>query len=92
MSTRELKVSEKFIASKDFSTSAQQVIKKSWMRLVHGYIRWAIAGGQSGPDGADCMAILGKEETLRRFAFAKVVMEEQMRALGKNLGASKVNV
>ncbi|KAI9649323.1 Glutamate--tRNA ligase mitochondrial [Ciborinia camelliae] len=70
-----------FSASNLYSESAQKVIKKSWTKLVHGYIRWAIAGGQSGPDGADIMAILGREETLRRFRIAKEIMEEHLRNL-----------
>lgn len=41
---------------------------KSWSKLVHGYIRWAIAAGLPGPDGAGSLTILGREETLNRLA------------------------
>jgi len=48
----------------------KKIFTKSWSKLVHGYIRWAIAAGLPGPDGAGSMQILGREETLNRFANA----------------------
>lgn len=78
MSTAEL------TATKEYQESAQKVIRKSWTKLVHGYIRWAIAGGQSGPDGADIMAILGREESLRRLKVAREIMEEHLRIIAED--------
>ncbi|TVY43241.1 Glutamate--tRNA ligase, mitochondrial [Lachnellula occidentalis] len=52
----------------------RDLFKKAWAKAMHGYIRWAIAAGKAGPDGAVSMAILGKEETLRRFDLAREVM------------------
>jgi glutamyl-tRNA synthetase len=48
---------------------------KSWSKLIHGYVRWAIAAGLPGPDGAASMQILGKEETLARLAKAARVLK-----------------
>ncbi|ESZ94556.1 hypothetical protein SBOR_5046 [Sclerotinia borealis F-4128] len=80
MSTAEL------TAIKVYSEPAQKVIEKSWTKLVHGYIRWAIAGGLSGPDSTEMMAILGREETLERLRVAKKIMEDHLRikALAEN--------
>ncbi|KAB8296027.1 hypothetical protein EYC80_008837 [Monilinia laxa] len=83
MSTAEL------TATKEYQESAQKVIKKSWTKLVHGYIRWAIAGGQSGPDGADIMAILGKEESLRRLKVAREIIEEHLRIIAEDSNNSE---
>ncbi|TGO56889.1 hypothetical protein BCON_0072g00350 [Botryotinia convoluta] len=78
-----------FTASgKPYTEDAQKVIKKSWMKLVHAYLRWAIAGGQSGPDTADIMAILGRDESLRRLGVAKEIMEDRLRTLEKPEGGS----
>ncbi|KAK6611701.1 glutamyl-tRNA synthetase [Botrytis cinerea] len=80
-----------FTASgKPYTEDAQKVIKKSWMKLVHAYLRWAIAGGQSGPDTADIMAILGREESLRRLEVAKEIMEDHLRTLEQAEGGSVV--
>ncbi|APA10956.1 hypothetical protein sscle_07g057260 [Sclerotinia sclerotiorum 1980 UF-70] len=76
-----------FTATKVYSEDAQKVIRKSWTKLVHSYIRWAIAGGQSGPDGSDIMEILGREESLRRLRVAKEIMDEYIRSLAEASGA-----
>jgi glutamyl-tRNA synthetase len=47
---------------------------KAWSRFVHGYIRWALSAGQPGPDGADTMEILGREETLARLSAAAEII------------------
>lgn len=47
---------------------------KSWSKLIHGYIRWAIAAGLPGPDGATSIQILGREETLARLTNAARVL------------------
>jgi glutamyl-tRNA synthetase len=50
--------------------------QKAWGAFLHKYIRWATMGARSGPDGSVAMSILGREETLRRFALAKKVVLE----------------
>lgn len=80
-----------FTTNNTHSEDSQKAIHKSWTKLVHGYIRWAIAGGQSGPDGADIMAILGKEESLRRLKLAKEMMEEYMRMLAETSDTTTVS-
>ncbi|TVY21786.1 Mitochondrial glutamate--tRNA ligase [Lachnellula arida] len=51
------------------------LFRKAWGKVMHQYIRWAIAAGRPGPDGLASMEILGERETLRRFELArKVVM------------------
>lgn len=54
----------------------KKAVEKSWGRLVHGYIRWAVVSGMPGPEGAETMQILGREESLRRLETAKRVAVE----------------
>jgi glutamyl-tRNA synthetase len=62
----------------------ENVLRRAWGKLVHGYIRWAIVAGRPGPDGAVSMSILGREETVRRFELARdVVMETSERDTGR---------
>jgi glutamyl-tRNA synthetase len=49
-------------------------VTKAWSKLIHKYIRWAIAAGLPGPDGAESMEILGREETVARLAVAAEVL------------------
>ncbi|PVH89661.1 hypothetical protein DL98DRAFT_507933 [Cadophora sp. DSE1049] len=55
----------------------ERVMSKAWAKLVHGYLRWAVAAGKPGPDGAEMMSILGREETVRRLQFAEGVMSRE---------------
>lgn len=48
-------------------------IRKSWMKLVHMYIRAALVAGMPGPEGVRMMEILGRSETLKRFHAAAEV-------------------
>ncbi|KUJ22139.1 glutamyl-tRNA synthetase [Mollisia scopiformis] len=50
------------------------LVQKAWSTLVHGYLRWAIFGGNQGPDGGETMRILGKVETVRRLEKAEKVV------------------
>lgn len=54
---------------------SRKLAAKTWSKLIHGYIRWAIATGLPGPDGAVSMQILGREETLNRLANAARVLK-----------------
>jgi glutamyl-tRNA synthetase len=54
---------------------ARKTAPKSWSKLIHSYIRWAILAGLSGPDGAASMQLLGREETLARLANAARILK-----------------
>ncbi|PBP27926.1 glutamyl-tRNA synthetase [Diplocarpon rosae] len=54
----------------------EKVVQKSWGKLVHGYLRWAITAGQPGPDGAETMVILGRDETIKRLKLADAVIRK----------------
>jgi glutamyl-tRNA synthetase len=41
-------------------------VQKSWSKITHQYLRWAISAGMPGPDGAEVMAIIGRKEIIRR--------------------------
>jgi glutamyl-tRNA synthetase len=56
---------------------SRKLAAKSWSKLVHGYIRWAIAAGVPGPDGTESMAILGREETLSRLRKALRILNKE---------------
>jgi glutamyl-tRNA synthetase len=61
----------------------RNVLKKSWSKLVHAYIRWAITASMPGPDSAVSMEILGRKETLARFeTLAGLLASEQVEELG----------
>jgi glutamyl-tRNA synthetase len=51
------------------------VVKKSWTKLVHQYLRWLLVAGKPGPDGVVTMKILGKKETARRLSVAEEVLK-----------------
>jgi glutamyl-tRNA synthetase len=51
--------------------AARQQWGKAWNKLVHQYLRWALMGAMPGPEGAETMRILGREETLRRLDKAR---------------------
>jgi glutamyl-tRNA synthetase len=46
-------------------------VKGAWSKLVHGYFRWALVGGNPGPDGVEMMCIMGREECERRLGVAE---------------------
>ncbi|KAK0125415.1 Glutamate--tRNA ligase mitochondrial [Cadophora gregata] len=54
-----------------------KVMSKAWTKLVHGYLRWAVAAGKPGPDGAEMMSILGRRETVSRLQLAEGLMMRQ---------------
>lgn len=51
--------------------------QRAWSKVAYGLVRWAIHAGTNGPDGADTMKILGKDETRRRLDLAKTLLEER---------------
>lgn len=57
--------------------NAEEVIRRAWGKMVHGYFRWAIAAGLPGPDGAEMMRILGRNESLARLKTAEGIMREE---------------
>ncbi|CAL3969232.1 unnamed protein product [Diplocarpon coronariae] len=74
--------------SADYSTDQlEQVVKKSWAKLLHGYLRWAVMAGQPGLDGAETMAILGRDETVKRLKLADAVLRKSWKDAEKDDGA-----
>ncbi|CAG8973460.1 hypothetical protein HYALB_00006486 [Hymenoscyphus albidus] len=57
--------------SSEAGKALQKTCQKSWLSFVHGYVRWAIFAKQPGPDGVFTMRLLGREECLGRFEFAR---------------------
>lgn len=60
------------------------MVGKAWTKLVHGYLRWALAGGAPGPDTVEVMGILGRKQTVTRLERAEKVVRES-RAKGEGL-------
>ena len=67
--------------------------KRSFSNAALHYLRWAIVGGKSGPGVADCMVLLGRDETALRIEEAARILnlpelqespsdEEAMRIAG----------
>ena len=50
-------------------------VEKSWTKLMHQYLRWALVASKPGPDGVETMRILGREETGRRLATAEEALK-----------------
>ena len=44
---------------------------KAWNKLIHQYLRWALMAAMPGPDGAESMRILGRDESLKRLNLAE---------------------
>jgi glutamyl-tRNA synthetase len=69
---------------------------KAWNKLIHQYLRWALMAGMSGPDGAETMRILGRDESLRRLEVAREVIltrakeESSEKAAHKQKGETPV--
>lgn len=77
----------------DYVLDLEQIRKigpKSWSKLIHSYIRWAITAGLPGPDGAASMQILGREETLARLTNAARVLKMKRPDGGADLNAAGV--
>lgn len=64
----------------DMQPGWEEVIRKSWMKLVYKYFRWAMSAGSVGPDVSFTMRALGKEETMMRLHQAALEMEEALAA------------
>lgn len=56
--------------------------------FIHRYVRWAVMAGMPGPDGAEIMRILGKDEIVRRFDVAgKVVISMKEKEGSESIDA-----
>ncbi|GLA45241.1 hypothetical protein CBS147343_10845 [Aspergillus niger] len=53
------------------STKAQKAADKAFKKELYHYLRWALSAGAPGPGIPETMAILGREETVRRVQEAK---------------------
>jgi glutamyl-tRNA synthetase len=60
--------------NEEASYSARLRWSKAWNKLVHQYLRWALVGGLPGPNTAETMRILGRDESLKRLETAKNVL------------------
>jgi glutamyl-tRNA synthetase len=58
---------KKMQSSPTWSDEFTPLVRKSWEKLVHEHIRWALMAWMPGPTGVKTMRILGREECLRRF-------------------------
>ena len=57
-------------------------LNKSWVAMVHKYLKWAVVLNTPGPDVLRLMLVLGKEESMRRLELAeKVALEAGKAAL-----------
>jgi glutamyl-tRNA synthetase len=52
----------------------KQSVRKAWRKTVYQYLRWATTAGKPGPDCAETMRILGKEEIFTRLKVGKDIM------------------
>jgi len=50
-------------------------LEKSWVKVIHQYLRWALVGGRPGPDSVLTMELLGMKETVRRLTTAAEVLK-----------------
>jgi glutamyl-tRNA synthetase len=66
-----------------------QTIRKAWNKTVHQYLRWAFTTGKPGPDCAETMRILGKEETSRRLKVGRDIL---LRRDEKNAGGEELDL
>jgi glutamyl-tRNA synthetase len=69
---RTMEDSEERITSDE---ETERGLEKSWVKLIHQYLRWALVGGKPGPDSVLTMELLGMEETGRRLTTAGEVLK-----------------
>ncbi|CZS99322.1 hypothetical protein WAI453_008225 [Rhynchosporium graminicola] len=68
---------QKQCARHEESAKEELRVKRGWNKMVHQYLRWAIAAGRPGLSDVDTMNILGRQESRRRLRQAeRVVMNE----------------
>ncbi|KAJ5563508.1 hypothetical protein N7535_008672 [Penicillium sp. DV-2018c] len=58
---------------------------KVFKKELYHYLRWALAGSAPGPGIPETMAILGREETLRRIQDAKALTQSLIPFAGKRV-------
>lgn len=68
----------------------ESAVKKAWVKMVHGYIRWAIMAGMHGPDGSETMRILGRSESLRRLETAGDLLQSTNEDEGGQIQEAKL--
>lgn len=68
-----------------------KVVERAWSKLVHGYFRWAMFGGNMGPDGGNMMKILGREEVCVRLERAEKVIVRALELREKDEVANKTD-
>lgn len=75
-------VVEKQIAGleKPLDEKDAQSLSKSWVSLVHKYLKWAIVVDTPGPDALKLMLVLGQDESNRRLQSAEKIALEADKA------------
>ena len=76
------KVSILQLAEKDRTKDWEAHVHKAWGRLINLVVRWAILGGAKGPDGADSMRLLGKDECMKRLETASEILTDMIENEG----------
>jgi len=76
------KVSILQLAEEDRTKDWELHVQKAWGRLINLVVRWAILGGERGPDGADSMRLLGKEECVKRLETASEILIDMLENEG----------
>jgi glutamyl-tRNA synthetase len=51
-------------------------LEKSWVKLIHQYLRWALVASKPGPNSVLTMELLGEKETHRRLLAAEELLKE----------------
>lgn len=68
------KVEEKLAQQhKSLLSDDHESVKKSWVALVHKYLKWAVVVNNPGPDALKLMLVLGREESEKRLKLAEEV-------------------
>lgn len=69
----EAKIAEE---SKPLTEEDKESVRKSWVAIVHKYLKWAVVADAPGPDALKLMLVLGKEESVKRLKLAEEVALE----------------
>ena len=67
----------------DVALKADNLLSKSWSRMIHQYLRWALLAGKNGPDSSETLGVLGKQEALMRLKTAGIVFDRENKKLGR---------
>lgn len=77
------------ISKEDEGTSVAR--DKFFKKELYHYLRWALSASAPGPGIPETMAILGREETLRRLEDAKTLTQPLVSQVGRRVPKSPGN-